>query len=76
MTAAGTWNTDPAESTVVAPDPTVTEGPQLTVSTEYLWGVTAAGVPYYNALGVAAGDEAVLVLDNTTGRHSLRPMEV
>lgn len=62
--------------TVFAPGYTVTDASNLDVAVTFVWGITAAEVPYYNAAGVTAGDEAVLVLDNATGTYSLRPVEV
>ena len=66
-----------ADETVFAPDFTVdTTGGGFTVQLDVRWGVDGDGEPYYNAAGVTAGHEAVLVLKNTTGQFSLRPVEV
>jgi hypothetical protein len=65
-----------ANETVFAPDYTVTDGDNLQVALDVVWGVDTDGDPYYNAAGVTAGDEAVLVLDNDTGALSLRPVEI
>jgi hypothetical protein len=65
-----------ADETVFAPDYSVTDGTTLDVAVTFVWGIDGSGDPYYNATGVTAGEEAVLVLDNTTGEFSLRPVEV
>ena len=64
------------DETIFAPDYTVTDGTSLDLAITFVWGVDATGAPYYNAAGVSAGEEAVLVLDNATGSLSLRPVEV
>jgi hypothetical protein len=69
------WSPTTAE-TASAPTYTVTDGATLDVAVTYVWGVDADGDPYYNAAGVTAGDEAVLVINNATGELSLRPVEV
>ena len=74
-TSSGTPAT-PADETVFAPAYTVTDGASLDVAVAFVWGIDSTGDPYYNAAGVTAGDEAVLVLDNSTGEFSLRPVEV
>lgn len=65
-----------ADETIFAPAYSVTDGTTLDLAVTFVWGIDANGDPYYNAAGVTAGDEAVLVLDNTTGEFSLRPVEV
>lgn len=65
-----------ADETVFAPTYTVTDGTSLDMDITFVWGIDGDGDPYYNSAGVTAGDEAVLVLDNTTGTLSLRPVEV
>lgn len=62
--------------TVFAPAYTVTDAAALDLAVTFVWGVDATGDPYYNAAGVTAGEEAVLVLDNASGSFSLRPVEV
>lgn len=61
---------------VYQPSYTVTDGDSLTVAVTYVWGIDGDGDPYYNAAGVTAGDEALLVYDRTTDTYSLRPVEV
>jgi hypothetical protein len=63
------------DETVFPPDYTVTDGTSLDLDVTFVWGISA-GDPYYNAAGVTVGEEAVLVLDNSTGEFSLRPVEV
>lgn len=67
---------DLPNETVFAPTYTVTDGTTLDLDVTFVWGIDSAGDPYYNAAGVTAGDEAVLVLDNTTSEFSLRPVEI
>lgn len=72
LDASGSGATD----VVFAPAYTVTDGTTLDLDITFVWGIDGGGDAYYNAAGVTAGDEAVLVLDTTTGSLSLRPVEV
>lgn len=71
----GETPTGSSTDVVFAPAYTVTDGSSLDVAVTFVWGIDPDGDPYYNAAGVTAGDEAVLVLDGTTGTYSLRPVE-
>lgn len=64
-------------STVFPPAIVVDDtGGGFDITATFVWGVTEDGEPYYNASGVAAGDEALLVFDGTSGEFFLRPVEV
>lgn len=62
--------------TVFTPGYSVTDATTLDLAITFVWGIDGIGEPYYNATGVTAGEEAVLVLNNDTGELALRPVEV
>ncbi len=72
-TAGVSWATTVSPTDIWVVDPgSFTYSGTLTATRTAKFGITGAGVPYYNAANVTSGDEAALVWNKTAGAYALR----